>query len=59
MSEKDKAKELNIKFGELANSVIDELLDNNEECLSRYRNNNDRVCIREYWLGVRDELNNL
>jgi len=59
MSEKEKAMELKDKFGNLANSVIDELLDNTNECQSRYRTNYDRVCIRQYWLGVRDELNAL
>ena len=39
--------------------VVDEILDNNEECKSRYRTDYDRVCIRQYWLTVKQEINKL
>lgn len=56
MDEKEKAKELKEKFGDLSNLVIDEILDNTNVCISRYKSNYDMVCIRQYWLGVRDNL---
>lgn len=43
----------------LALIAIDEILDNNEQCLSRYRTNYDRICIKEFWLAVKEEIENL
>lgn len=57
MEPKEKAEEIKSKFGELSNALIDEMLDNTNECRSRYRTNYDRVCIRQYWIEVRNELN--
>ena len=39
--------------------AVDEMLDNNEQCLSRYRTNYDRICIKEFWLVVKEEIENL
>ena len=70
MTPKDKAKELIVNFSDVglitsteakqcALIAVDEILDNNEQCLSRYRTNYDRICIKEYWLEVKQEIEKL
>lgn len=38
---------------------VDKMIDNNEECVSRYKSNYDRVCIREFWQGVKQAIEEL
>jgi len=59
MTPTEKAESVYEVFGGNALKVIEEILDNNEECASRYKSNYDRVCIKQYWVDVQHKVEEL